>query len=611
MKLSTFKPSIKKIIIVAACLLLIVAFIPFSGANMGASQSGSVVKVGKYNINPNTIRAEMANYMQMYQMQGMQPSQQDIYNILNYSLQNNVVKYLYINEADKLGIHIDGSILNNLIATNPYFQNEEGKFDKERFAQLIGSQFKNESEFKKALATDVVLTMFSSAFSTSLEVPNDVLDYAYKGLTQTRNIEYVAIDKRNIKDIPEITQEFIDKTYQDSKAEFTVPEYRSGEVIYFDITALKKTKPSNEEVNKYYNDNIANYREEELYDISQAVFADEKSAKEMEAKLKDGSIDEKSQEFVDLGSVGRSSIQAVYSHNIATQKVGSFSKVLKTDAGYSIIFLKHIVDGRTIPLSEVRQGIEDNLSAQKQQLLIDNMKLSLSSKAKDTDLASLAKQEPLFSYVKYENLNNQSVNKNSQFINVLGSQATLDALFSLGLNNNSSVMQDGSNFYIVKVTNIEKSFVKAKEDVMAEITAKWEAKEKHIKAIEIANAINASSSNVESIKASDYNVQKSSVSLLNNDKGGLFSYGNKQSLFNLSMHENTIIDNPNSNFVIVAKIIGIKGSAVDKKQYDAFKYNFTELLSQLPNISFLNYLYNSYEVEINEEKLSQAIFSQQ
>ncbi len=611
MKLSTFKPSLKKIIIVAACLLLIVAFIPFSGSNMGASKVSSAVKVGKYNINPNTIRAEIANYMQMYQMQGMQPSQQDIYNILNYSLQNNVVKYLYINEADKLGIQIDDSILNNLIATNPYFQNEEGKFDKERFAQLINSQFKNESEFKKALATDVVLTMFSSALSTSLELPNDVLDYAYKGLTQTRNIEYVAINKRKITDIPEITQEFIDKTYQDSKAEFTVPEYRSAEVIYFDITKLAKAKPSNEEVNKYYNDNIANYREEDLYDISQAVFADEKSAKEMEAKIKASEIDEKSEEFVDLGSVGKSSIQAVYNHNIANQKVGSFSKVLKTNAGYSILFLKHVVDGRTIPLSEVREGIESNLAAQKQQLLIDNTKLALSSKAKDANLADLAKQEALFSYAKYENIDNKGVSKNNQFINVLGSNATLDALFSVGLNNNSSVMQDGSNFYIVKVTNIEKSFVKAKEDVMPSIIAKWQEKEQHTKAIETANAIFASSSNVANLKAADYTVQKSSVSLLDNNKDSLFSYGNKQSLFNLPMHENTIIDNPNSDFVVVAKVVGIRSSTVDKKQYDAFRYNFAELLSQLPNISFLNYLYNSYEVEINEERLSQAIFSQQ
>ncbi len=611
MKLSTFKPSLKKIIIVTACLLLIVAFIPFSGSNMGASKVSSAVKVGKYNINPNTIKAEIANYMQMYQMQGMQPSQQDIYNILNYSLQNNVVKYLYINEADKLGIQIDGSILNNLIATNPYFQNEEGKFDKERFAQLINSQFKNESEFKKALATDVVLTMFSSALSTSLELPNDVLDYAYKGLTQTRNIEYVAINKRKITDIPEITQEFIDKTYQDSKAEFTVPEYRSAEIIYFDITKLAKTKPSNEEVNKYYNDNIANYREEDLYDISQAVFADEKSAKEMEAKIKASEIDEKSEEFVDLGSVGKSSIQAVYNHNIANQKVGSFSKVLKTNAGYSILFLKHVVDGRTIPLSEVREGIESSLAAQKQQLLIDNTKLALSSKAKDANLADLAKQEALFSYAKYENIDNKGVSKNNQFINVLGSNATLDALFSLGLNNNSSVMQDGSNFYIVKVTNIEKSFVKAKEDVMPSIIAKWQEKEQHTKAIETANAIFASSSNVANLKAADYTVQKSSVSLLDNNKDSLFSYGNKQSLFNLPMHENTIIDNPNSDFVVVAKVVGIRSSTVDKKQYDAFRYNFAELLSQLPNISFLNYLYNSYEVEINEERLSQAIFSQQ
>ncbi len=612
MKLSSFKPTLKKILIVGACLVLIVAFIPFSGG-MGSLGNKSIVKVGSYNVNPNVIKADVINYLRMFQMQGQNPSQRDIYSMLNYAVQNNVVKYLYVNEADKLGIQIDEEILNSAITGNPYFKDEEGNFDKERFKQIVGSQFKSEQDFKDSLKTDIALTMITSAISINMSFPEDLLKYSYEGLSQLRDIEYIAIDKESIKDIPEATEDFIKKTYESKKEEFTVPEYRDIEMLYFTVNDFNDVKASEAEVEKYYKDNSSDYKEEDLYEISQAIFNDEKEAEEMYKNLKDANFEVEEGRFTEIGSINKSVVQGVYGYNIAQQSIGSYSKPLKTDIGYHILFLKSVTEGKLIPLSEVKESIVAKISAEKRDMAIEEFKLNIQSKAKSaTNLEDLAKENNKLKYTKHVNVDSKGITKEGNPVVVIGGENTLHNVFAVKENTASNVMQDGALFYITKVTKIEKSYVKNLEDVKQDIEKIWLAEQRHKQAFAIATNINQETASAKKLESANYAVKKTTAGLLNssNVNKQMFTYSNMQSIFNLNKGENAIIDNPGSRYIIVAKLADIRSTPVNKQDYEAFKASVAEMLDQSANIAYLSYLYNNYEVKIDKEKLSEILLQQ-
>ncbi len=612
MKLSSFKPTLKKILIAGACLVLIVAFIPFSGG-MGSLGNKSIVKVGSYNINPNVIKADVINYLRMFQMQGQNPSQRDIYSMLNYAVQNNVVKYLYVNEADKLGIQIDEEILNSAITGNPYFKDEEGNFDKERFKQIVGSQFKSEQDFKDSLKTDIALTMITSAISINMSFPEDLLKYSYEGLSQLRDIEYIAIDKESIKDVPEATEDFIKKTYESKKEEFTVPEYRDIEMLYFTVNDFNDVKASEAEVEKYYKDNSSDYKEEDLYEISQAIFNDEKEAEEMYKNLKDANFEVEEGRFTEIGSINKSVVQGVYGYNIAQQSIGSYSKPLKTDIGYHILFLKSVTEGKLIPLSEVKESIVAKISAEKRDMAIEEFKLNVQSKAKSaTNLEDLAKENNKLKYTKHVNVDSKGITKEGNPVVVIGGENTLHNVFAVKENTASNVMQDGALFYITKVTKIEKSYVKNLEDVKQDIEKIWLAEQRHKQAFAIATNINQETANAKKLESANYAVKKTTAGLLNssNVNKQMFTYSNMQSIFNLNKGENAIIDNPGSRYIIVAKLADIRSTPVNKQDYEAFKASVAEMLDQSANIAYLGYLYNNYEVKIDKEKLSEILLQQ-
>ena len=129
------------------------------------------------------------------------------------------------------------------------------------------------------------------------------------------------------------------------------------------------------EVKASYNNNKDNYKTPTAYHLSHIVVGEKKQAQQIYDELKDGASfsvlameqstdDASASQDGDIGYVTKKSSRypSSYVKKAADLKPGKFSKPIKLDDGYAIIYLHEKVKGKTFSYKEVKSMIERQLA---------------------------------------------------------------------------------------------------------------------------------------------------------------------------------------------------------------------------------------------------------
>ncbi|HHV06678.1 MAG TPA: foldase [Firmicutes bacterium] len=144
--------------------------------------------------------------------------------------------------------------------------------------------------------------------------------------------------------------------------------------LYIQITA--DVEVPDEEVQKYYQDHIAEFKMPEQVKASHILVEEEKVANELKERLEKGddfaelakehSIDPGSRESGgELGYFPRGQMVAEFDQAAFSTPVGELSSVTKTNHGYHIIKVEDKKPARTLTLEEVKPFLSMQLEAQK------------------------------------------------------------------------------------------------------------------------------------------------------------------------------------------------------------------------------------------------------
>jgi len=263
------------------------------------------------------------------------------------------------NEANKLNVPVSDAEVAANIQTVPAFQTD-GKFDQERYVQLLGRNRLTPQVFEAGLKQDILLAKIKNIIRESVAVSDVEIEKEYVYRDTEATIAYLELNADKFVDQVQVTDEALKAFYEENKTAYTVPAKADFKYVIFDPENYKGDfKATDSEIENYFIQNKASLVEPEKVNAAHILlkvnnWADEVAANEVYKKAK--SIREALVEGADFAKMAKKNSQDGTAENggelgyftkgqmvpefekaAFETKVGEISDVVKTQFGFHII----------------------------------------------------------------------------------------------------------------------------------------------------------------------------------------------------------------------------------------------------------------------------------
>ena len=374
-------------------LLLIIlpsfAFFGLQSYTDMANRESAVAKVAGQEITQREWDAAQARQLERFkQMLGDQfnPAMFDTPDAKMGALENLVAqKALAKDVADK---HLTASddLVRQTILSIPGLTDADGKFNKERYQQLLAAQGLNPEKFEASLRYDLAMQQANAAVQGSAFAPSAIALRISSLNQQKREVQELAFDAKDFRAQVQVTEAMVKDYYERFSAQFQTPESLKAEyVVLAAPTVEDQIVVTDDQIKKFYEQNQARYKTEEqrrashiLIKASKDAPAAEKGAAKAKAEkllaavrkspgdfaklAKENSDDPGSAERGgDLDFFGKGMMVKPFEDAAYQLKEGEISGIVESDFGFHIIKLTAIKAAATRSLAEVKSNIEDEI----------------------------------------------------------------------------------------------------------------------------------------------------------------------------------------------------------------------------------------------------------
>ena len=176
-------------------------------------------------------------------------------NLRQQVFQQLINRYLLVDEAKKRGVQVTDLELAAHIQSLPYFQ-VNGYFDEGTYRQILAQNRMLVEDYEKELRVDLLAEKYRNLLLAGLVVSDREVEQRFLLENETFTVDYVYFDPTAFADEVTITEEALQKYYQDHPKDFEKP--KQFKIEYFTL-ALDDFKPTatvkEREVVRYYERN--------------------------------------------------------------------------------------------------------------------------------------------------------------------------------------------------------------------------------------------------------------------------------------------------------------------------------------------------------------------
>lgn len=249
----------------------------------GFGQS-TVAKIGSSEISIDQFRQLYNDRMQAIGRQVGRPlssAQARAFGLDQQVLQQWVLESTLDEAARRMGLGQSDADIVRTIQADPNFAGVTGKFDPQRFAQLIRQFGYNEQRYIAEQRKVSLRRQIANTISSGAEPPKTLLDAIQRYRDETRSVDYVQLGAAEAGEIGEPSPEALASYFEERKALFRAPEYRKVAIVM--LTPQDQAKwadISDDEARKAFEASRARYETPEKRQVMQMVFptADEANA---------------------------------------------------------------------------------------------------------------------------------------------------------------------------------------------------------------------------------------------------------------------------------------------------------------------------------------------
>lgn len=186
-------------------------------------------------------------------------------------------------EAEHLGLSVSDETIRNQVQSIKAFQNEQGKFDRALFTQVLRANNRSEDSFIAEVRLGLVRDQLIDAITVGAYVPDEMVDRLFEAQFQHRQASLLIVSPKEMPAPPAPEQKVLEAFYNDHEKEFGSPELRTFTAFVIDVPKMAKDIPvTEEEIKAVYEAKVESFGKKPLKDVKPLVIAEVQKEKALE-----------------------------------------------------------------------------------------------------------------------------------------------------------------------------------------------------------------------------------------------------------------------------------------------------------------------------------------
>lgn len=417
------------------------------------------------------------------------------------------------NTMKKFKVDVTDSLVSQIIQISPQFLNN-GQFDREMYKWYMNKNNLTEKDLVAEIKRNIGRKILVETQVEGFKVPEVLQSQMQKVLGQRRTFKYIKLAAADAKIDRKPSQEELDQYYEDFTEDFRVPEKRDVKILSLPLETIEKSiNVSDDEINTYYKEHIEEYEQPEKRHVLQLAFEDEESAKKAEAELaaKDfmavAAENGQSAEDTDFGDVAKSDLSDELADVVFSLAKGQISKPENINGGWQILKVTDIIPASSTPSAQanaqIKKTIQEERAYDGSYELMTSIEDKLGAGATLQEIAdsfgiALARVENLTEDGSFDGAligkklteDGSSDAVNVDIAELVKNKDVIDAAFSYNAGEVSQTIEGDDGLIVVEVEKVHESHIQPENEVTAKITKLWQESEKVSITQELVDNIN-------------------------------------------------------------------------------------------------------------------------
>lgn len=514
------------------------------------------------------------------------------------------------NTMKKFKVDVTDSLVSQIIQISPQFLNN-GQFDREMYKWYMNKNNLTEKDLVAEIKRNIGRKILVETQVEGFKVPEVLQSQMQKVLGQRRTFKYIKLAAADAKIDRKPSQEELDQYYEDFTEEFRVPEKRDVKILSLPLETIEKSiNVSDDEINTYYKEHIEEYEQPEKRHVLQLAFEDEESAKKAEAELaaKDfmavAAENGQSAEDTDFGDVAKSDLSDELADVVFSLAKGQISKPENINGGWQILKVTDIIPASSTPRAQANAQIKKTIQEERAYDGSYELMTSIEDKlGAGVSLADIAKEYNI-ELVDVKNLaeDGSSDNKDKQLAEVLKNKDVIDAAFSYNAGEVSQTIEGDDGLIVVEVEKVHESHIQPENEVTAKITKLWQESEKVSITQELVDNINhdLEAGDTLSEVAGRYNLPvMKTMPITRGETFADLNFNDMKTLFSAGKEEVKVLQHGDDYLIAETNEVYDDSSALSQEDKNFLKQALQAEMAQEMADALLHGYAKDYKVEVN------------
>ena len=514
------------------------------------------------------------------------------------------------NTMKKFKVDVTDSLVSQIIQISPQFLNN-GQFDREMYKWYMNKNNLTEKELVAEIKRNIGRKILVETQVEGFKVPEVLQSQMQKVLGQRRTFKYIKLVAAEAKIDRKPSQEELNQYYEDFTEDFRVPEKRDVKVLSLPLETIEKSiNVSDDEINAYYKEHIEEYEQPEKRHVLQLAFEDEESAKKAETELaaKDfmavAAENGQSAEDTDFGDVAKSDLSDELADVVFSLAKGQTSKPENINGGWQILKVTDIIPASSTPRAQANEQIKKTIQEERAYDGSYELMTSIEDKlGAGVSLADIAKEYNI-ELVDVKNLaeDGSSDNKDKQLAEVLKNKDVIDAAFSYNAGEVSQTIEGDDGLIVVEVEKVHESHIQPENEVTAKITKLWQESEKVSITQELVDNINhdLEAGDTLSEVAGRYNLPvMKTMPITRGETFADLNFNDMKTLFSADKEETKVLQHGDDYLIAETNEVYDDSSALSQEDKNFLKQALQAEMAQEMADALLHGYAKDYKVEVN------------
>ncbi len=464
-------------------------------------QDDAVATVGDVEIPGAELRQAFQRELNRFRAQGIELSSEQARNLglLDQVLDRLISARVYEASGEWLGMAVSDDTVRRVIAEEPSFFDESGRFSRSRYEFVLSQSGISEGQFVADVRRDILRREILNSLDFSDKAPDALVKALHRWRGEKRVASYVTVPVDATRDVGEPDEATLAALHQEQAERFTAPERRRLSFLHLNReVAEKEIVVTDEQLLQRYEENLAAYTEPETRTVQQILVSDEAAATQASGALGEGRTFESVAESagldaadLELGTFRATDFPMPELWDaIAGLAEGQISEPRASPFGWHIFRVTAIVPESVTPFDAARPRIEEELKAEQMADALYRLSRALEDQlagASTLEEAGAALGVPV---QRTDRIDIGGVDADGTPAEKLPGGDFLDTAFLTESGEMSYVTQlpDG-DYYLLRVEEIVPSALRPLGEVRDEVAALWKEERRREAARESALAI--------------------------------------------------------------------------------------------------------------------------